>query len=157
PKSNGKQRPLGIPTLTDRAMQALYLLGLDPIAETLADGHSYGFRLERSCADALEQVHLLLGNRHGPRWVLEGDIRACFERINHDWLLAHMPMDRVLLRQWLKTGFVEKRVWFATTEGTPQGGIISPVLANRTLDGLQALLAEQFPDRTARKHKVHLV
>jgi RNA-directed DNA polymerase len=157
PKSNGKQRPLGIPTLTDRALQALYLLGLDPIAETLADGHSYGFRLERSCADALEQVHLLLGNRHGPRWVLEGDIRACFDRIDHDWLLAHIPMDRALLRLWLKAGFVEKRVWFATTAGTPQGGIISPVLANRALDGLQQLLATHFPQRTQRTHKVHLV
>jgi RNA-directed DNA polymerase len=157
PKSNGQQRPLGIPTLTDRAMQAMYLLGLDPIAETLADGHSYGFRLERSCADALEQVHLLLGNRHGPRWVLEGDIRACFDRINHEWLLDHLPMDRALLRLWLKAGFLEKRVWFATTEGTPQGGIISPVLANRALDGLQGWLAEHFPNRVSRKHKVHLV
>ncbi len=70
PKSNGQRRPLGIPTMADRAMQALYLLGLDPLAETQADGHSYGFRLERNCADALEQVHLLLGNPHGPRWVL---------------------------------------------------------------------------------------
>ena len=82
PKSNGQQRPLGIPTMTDRAMQALYLLALDPIAETQADGHSYGFRLERNCADALEQVHLLLGNRHGPRWIMEGDIKACFDRLS---------------------------------------------------------------------------
>jgi Reverse transcriptase (RNA-dependent DNA polymerase) len=66
-------------TMTDRAMQALYLLGLDPIAESQADGHSYGFRLERRCADALNQVHLLLGNRHGPQWILEGDIKACFD------------------------------------------------------------------------------
>src|SRR6202022_291649 len=79
PKSNGKRRALGIPTMTDRAMQALYLLGLDPIAESQADGHSYGFRLERRCADALEQIHTLLGNRHGPQWILEGDIKACFD------------------------------------------------------------------------------
>src|SRR5208282_6366695 len=85
-----KLRGLGIPTMTDRAMQALYLLGLDPIAESQADGHSYGFRLERRCADALKQAHILLGNRHGPQWILEGDIKACFDRISHDWLLAHI-------------------------------------------------------------------
>ena len=159
PKSNGKQRPLGIPTMTDRAMQALYLLALDPIAETQADGHSYGFRLERNCADALEQVHLLLGNRHGPRWIMEGDIQACFDRIDHSWLLRHVPVDKDMLRKWLTAGFLDKHAWFATTEGTPQGGILSPVLANYALDGLQHLLADRFM-RTAsqrRQHKVHLV
>ena len=159
PKSNGKRRGLGIPTMTDRAMQALHLLGLDPIAESQADGHSYGFRLERRCADALAQTHVLLSHRHGPQWILEGDIKACFDRISHDWLLTHVPMDRQLLRQWLKAGFLEKHAWFATTEGTPQGGIISPALANRTLDGLQRLLTEHFA-RTPTgqgKSKVHLV
>src|SRR5207302_4505652 len=96
PKSNGRKRPLGIPTMTDRAMQALYLLGLDPIAETLADGHSYGFRLERCCADALDECHKILRGPHGrdsygPDWVLEGDIKSCFDRISHGWLLAHTP------------------------------------------------------------------
>src|SRR5262249_31349239 len=159
PKSNGAKRPLSIPTMTDRAMEALYLLGFDPIAETLADGHSYGFRLERACADALEQCHNVLGSPHGPCYVLEGDIKACFDRISHEWLLGHIPMDRELLRKWLKAGFLEKHAWFATTEGTPQGGIISPVLANRTLDGLQRLLAERFMNTPGRqrKHKVHLV
>ena len=159
PKSNGKRRGLGIPTMTDRAMQALYLLGLDPIAESQADGHSYGFRRERRCADALAQTHLLLSHRHGPEWILEGDIKACFDRISHEWLLTHVPMDRQLLRQWLKAGFLEKHAWFATTEGTPQGGIISPVLANWTLDGLQRLLAEHFAStpKGQGKSKVHLV
>ncbi len=157
PKSNGQKRPLGIPTMTDRAMQALYLLGLDPIAETLADGHSYGFRLERCCADAIEQCHLLLGNRHGPRWILEGDIKSCFDRISHSWLLDHVPMDKDILRAWLQAGFLDEGVRFETTEGTPQGGIISPVLANRTLDGLQALLAAHFPSGGKRSCKVHLV
>jgi len=159
PKSNGKRRALGIPTMTDRAMQALYLLGLDPIAETRADGHSYGFRLERRCADALEQAHLLLGNRHGPGWILEGDIKACFDKISHEWLLSHVPMDTALLRRWLEAGFLEKHAWFATTEGTPQGGTISPALANWTLDGLQRLLADHFaraPQGQGRS-KVHLV
>src|SRR6516162_9319910 len=90
PKSNGQKRPLGIPTMTDRAMQALYLLGLDPIAETLADGQSYGFRLERCCTDALDECHKILrgphgGDSRGPDWVLEGDIKSCFDRISHGW------------------------------------------------------------------------
>jgi RNA-directed DNA polymerase len=159
PKSNGKQRPLGIPTMQDRAMEAVALLGLDPIAETLADGHSYGFRLERNCADALQQTHNVLGSPHSPCWILEGDIKSCFDRIGHDWLLRHIPMDRELLRKWLKAGYLEKHVLFATTEGTPQGGIISPVLANWALDGLQRLLADRFMDtpKRARMHKVHLV
>jgi RNA-directed DNA polymerase len=158
PKSNGKRRGLGIPTMRDRAMQALYLLGLDPIAESRADGHSYGFRLERRCADALNQVHRLVSHRHGPQWILEGDIKACFDRISHSWLLTHVPMDTRVLRQWLEAGFLEKHAWFATTEGTPQGGIISPVLANWTLDGLQRLLAEHFANTPQHRNaKVHLV
>jgi RNA-directed DNA polymerase len=158
PKSNGKRRPLGIPTMVDRAMQALYLLGLDPIAESQADGHSYGFRLERRCADALGQVHTLLSHRHGPQWILEGDIKACFDKISQEWLLTHVPMDRQVLGRWLKAGFLEKHAWFATTEGTPQGGIVSPALANWTLDGLQRLLAEHFAETPQqRKNKVHLV
>ncbi len=116
PKSNGKRRALGIPTMTDRAMQALYLLGLDPIAETRADSHSYGFRLERCCADALGQCHEILKGPHGPNWVFEGDIKACIDRISHNWLLDHIPMDKELLRKWLKAGFLEKHVLFATTD-----------------------------------------
>jgi RNA-directed DNA polymerase len=159
PKSNGKLRGLGIPTMRDRAMQALYLLGLDPIAETLADGHSYGFRRDRCCADAMEQAHTILSNSNGPRWVLEGDITACYDRIDWGWLLKgnHIPMDKGVLREWLGAGFLEKHVWLATTEGTPQGGIISPVLANRALDGLQRLLEERFPHYVRGSNKVNLV
>jgi RNA-directed DNA polymerase len=161
PKSSdpSKLRPLGIPTLTDRAMQALYLLGFDPIEETIADTNSYGFRNQRSCADALDQCHKILRKNHSATWILEGDIKACFDRIGHDWLLTHTPMDKVILRKWLKAGFMEKDVFVATTEGTPQGGICSPALANRTLDGLERLLAERFgaTRRQRQKHKVHLV
>jgi RNA-directed DNA polymerase len=163
-KSNGKRRPLGIPTMTDRAMQALYLLGLEPIVETLADGHSYGFRRERCCADAIDQCHKVLRGPHGrgsygPDGVLEGDIKSCFDRIGHGWLMDHIFMDREVLGKWLKAGFLEKHVLFATTEGTPQGGILSPALANRTLDGLQRLLAERFGATRGRRHEcqVHLV
>src|ERR1700726_3166711 len=108
PKSNGQRRGLGIPTMTDRAMQALHLLGFDPIAESQADGHSYGFRRERRCADAIAQTHILLSHRHGPQWILEGDIKACFDKISHEWLLTQVPMDRHVLGKWLKAGFLEK-------------------------------------------------
>jgi RNA-directed DNA polymerase len=126
-------------------MQALYLLALDPVAETLADPHSYGFRPGRSCADALEQVHNVLSPGRAPEWVLEGDIQACFDRIDHQWLLDHLPLERSILRKWLEAGFREQAHWYPTEAGTPQGGIISPVLANLALDGLQTALANAFP------------
>jgi RNA-directed DNA polymerase len=159
PKRNGKRRPLGIPTMRDRAMQALYLLALDPLAEAKADPNSYGFRKERSCADAIAQCFIALAKRRSPQWVLEGDIRACFDRIRHDWLLAHVPTDQAILRQWLKSGYLESRTLFPTEEGTPQGGIISPVLANWALDGMEALLRQQFgaSDRRGWRNQVHLI
>ena len=145
PKSDGvTMRPLGIPTMKDRAQQALHLLALDPVAETTADKNSYGFRQQRSCADALEQCFKTLV-KPNPQWILEGDIKSCFDRISHDWLVAHIPMDRAILRKWLKAGYMEKHVLRETTDGTPQGGIISPALANCALDGLEQLLREKFP------------
>src|SRR5512135_2234209 len=98
PKSNGAKRPLSIPTMRDRAMQALYLLALDPIAETTADPNSYVFRKERSTADAMMQCYIILARKGSASWVLEGDIRSCFDKISHDWLLNHVPMDKVMLR-----------------------------------------------------------
>src|SRR5437660_8650396 len=102
PKSTGKQRPLGILTMHDRAMQALYLLALDPVAETTADPNSYGFRRGRSTADAIEACFIALCRNDRASWILEGDIRSCFDGISHDWLLAHLPMDKTILRKWLK-------------------------------------------------------
>jgi RNA-directed DNA polymerase len=161
PKSNGKMRPLGIPTMHDRAMQALYLLALEPIAETLADPNSYGFRKGRSCADAIEQCHMLLAGARD-RWILEADIKSCFDKISHDWLLAHIPTESVILRKWLTCGYMEKDAFHATNEGTPQGGIISPVLANMTLDGLESRLRNEFPTEgpgcgQGRKARVNMV
>jgi RNA-directed DNA polymerase len=100
------------------------------------------------------QCRNVLARKHSSRWVLEGDIKGCFDNISHDWLLAHVPMDKRILKQWLKAGFVEVNRLFPTEAGTPQGGIISPVLANLTLDGLESLLTERFK---SRKSKVHLV
>jgi RNA-directed DNA polymerase len=137
PKKNGKLRALGIPTKTDRAQQALHLMGLIPIAEILADKNSYGFRPKRSTHDAVAQCFILLSQENSAQWVLEGDIKACFDRISHEWLEKHIMMDKTVLKQWLKAGFIEKDVFNDTEEGTPQGGIASPTLANITLDGLE--------------------
>ena len=154
PKSNGKLRPLGIPTMTDRAMQALYALALDPIAEMMADMNSYGFRKKRSIADAIGQCFLSLCRKYSPQWIWETDIRACFDQISHQWLLANIPMNKRMLRGWLKCGYLEKDAFFATEAGTPQGGIISPLLANMALDGLEAAIEAVVPKRGA---KVNLV
>ncbi len=160
PKSNGKTRPLGIPTMRDRAMQALYLLALAPVSETLADRNSYGFRPARATADAIQQCHTVLSGHHKAEWVLEADIKGCFDHINHDWLISNVPTDGEVLRKWLKAGYVEKERLYPTEAGTPQGGIISPTLANMTLDGLEAVLEAHFGpkgNRRAGKTKVNLV
>jgi RNA-directed DNA polymerase len=157
PKKNGKKRPLSIPVMQCRAMQALYLLALQPIAETLADPNSYGFRPERSTADAIEQCFNVLAKKASPQWIFEGDIAACFDGISHDWLLAHVPLDKTMLRRWLKAGFMDHRLLYPTEAGTPQGGIISPVLANLALDGLEAELRKAFPRTRANAPMVNLV
>ena len=146
-KANGKKRALGIPTMKDRAMQALYLLSLEPIAETQGDPNSYGFRPHRSTADAIDQCRISLMLKSSARWVLEADIKGCFDHISHDWLIAHIPMDKRILTQWLTAGVMEQGSWSPTVAGTPQGGIISPVLANMALDGLDALLRRHFPKK----------
>lgn len=163
-KKNGKKRPLGIPTMKDRAYQALHLLALEPVSETLADKGSYGFRQKRGCHDALERCYIHLSRKDSATWILEADIKGCFDNIDHQWLLQNIPMDKVILQQWLKAGFIEDKQLFPTSEGTPQGGIISPTLANITLDGLEALLDKAFgitirPDgcRKNNKHKIHLI
>lgn len=149
-KANGKQRPLGIPTMKDRAMQALYKLALEPVAETTADPNSYGFRPGRSTADALQQCFTILSRQNSATWVLEGDIKGCFDHLSHDRLLADIPMEKNILRKWLKAGYIEKEAFHPTDEGTPQGGVISPVLANMALDGLEKRLQSRFKKDTKR-------
>jgi RNA-directed DNA polymerase len=151
PKGNGKKRPLGIPTMRDRAMQALFKFALEPVAETTADFNSYGFRPERSTTDAISKCFQVLSRKDSSKWVLEGDIKGCFDNISHRWLVNNIPMDKKILTKWLKAGYMEKRKLFATNSGTPQGGIISPILSNITLDGIEEIL------KPYKKQKVNFV
>jgi RNA-directed DNA polymerase len=152
-------RPLGIPCMFDRAQQALYQLALDPVAETMLDPNSYGFRRERATADAVGQCFVCLAKTCSPEWILEGDIHACFDEISHEWMLKHVLMDTAMLRKWLTAGYIEQDILHPTDQGTPQGGIISPVLANLTLNGLERILREKYPSRTrkGKRAKVNLI
>ena len=149
--------------MTDRAMQGLQLLALAPIAETTADKVSFGFRQNRCAQDAMEYMFKLLSRKTSPEWILEGDIKGCFDNISHDWMLENIPSDKRIMRQFLRCGYVENKRLFPTTEGSPQGGLISPTYANMTLDGLERLLLERYSTSSTghyhpnyNKHKVHL-
>ena len=161
PKSNGKERPLGIPTMFDRAMQALHLLGLEPIVECNSDPNSYGFRKERSTHDARSQLFVCLSKKASAQWILDADIKGFFDHINHEWLMRNVLMDKRILQQWLKSGVIDKGHFASTGMGTPQGGIISPTLANITLNGLETglydYLSHKLGASQATKAKVHLV
>lgn len=141
---SNKKRPLGIPTMYDRAMQSLYAMALDPIAEATGDRASFGFRKFRSTHDACKQVFVCMSRKSSPEWVLEGDIKGCFDNISHQWLLDNIPMDKSVLKQFLKAGYVFNRRLFPTDAGTPQGGIISPILANMTLDGIENIITDEY-------------
>ncbi|GCB05096.1 group II intron reverse transcriptase/maturase [Ralstonia sp. SET104] len=161
PKANGKERPLGIPTMWDRAMQALYLLALEPVSEGTSDPNSYGFRINRSTADAMSQLFVSLAQKASAQWVLEADIKGCFDHISHDWLERNVPMDKTILRKWLKAGVVFQGQFQATEAGTPQGGIISPTLANVALNGLESQLLAHLKAKLGvvqtKKLKVYVV
>lgn len=163
-KGKKKKRALGIPTMYDRAMQAIHALTLEPIAETKADKHSFGFRKYRSAQDAADHAFNCLALKDRAQWVLEGDIKGCFDHISHDWLLDNIPMDKKILKKFLKSGFVYQQQLFPTESGTPQGGIISPILANMTLDGMEAVIKKRYwscstgtIDRHHNKHKVNFI
>lgn len=158
-----EKRPLGIPTMHDRAVQGLQLLAPGPIAETTADRVSFGFRKNRSAQDAMEYLFKLLARKVSPQWILEGDIKGCFDHISHDWMLGNIMADKRIMRQLLKCGYVDKKILFPTKEGSPQRGLISPTYANLTLDGMEALLSNKYSASSTghihpnyNRHKVHL-
>lgn len=152
-KQSGKLRPLSIPAMECRTQQALHLLALEPVTETMADKNAYGFRPHRSTADAIEMCFTSLSRRHSAQYIFEGDIKACFDTISHPWLLENVPMDKGMLAKWLAAGYIEDGRLFSTDLGTPQGGIVSPALLTVTLSGLEAALqAAVHPKRD----KVHL-
>ncbi len=115
-----------VPCMIDRAMQALYKLALAPVAETLADRNSYGFREGRRCADAIDAGFKALSKPNSATWVFEGDIKGCFDNICWNWVLGNIPMDREVLRKWLRAGYIEKDKWYPGRKGTPQGGVMTP-------------------------------
>jgi RNA-directed DNA polymerase len=129
------------------------LLALEPVAETQADRNAYGFRPKRSAADAMQQCFLALSKRHSAQWIFEGDIKACFDRISHSWLIDHIPMDTCVLRKWLAAGYMDEGILYPTVAGTPQGGIASPTLANMVLDGLEKVAVKAAP----KNQKVNVV
>lgn len=159
PKLGGdEKRPLGIPTIKDRALQALVKLALEPEWEARFEPNSYGFRVGRSCHDAIEAIFDAI--KYKPKYVLDADIAKCFDRINHKALLDKLntfPIIRRQVRAWLKAGVMESKQLFPTSEGTPQGGVLSPLLANIALHGMEQRIKQAFPRMTegARKTWFH--
>ncbi|NEP26982.1 group II intron reverse transcriptase/maturase [Moorena sp. SIO3I6] len=150
PKSNGKQRPLGIPSITDRCLQAIVKNALEPTWEAQFEGTSYGFRPKRSTHDARQRIFLNInGEKNRKWWVVEADIKGCFDNIAHQPLLdsiGNFPA-RGAIEKWLKAGYVDKNTFHPTDSGTPQGGIISPLLANIALHGLEEELGITYKER----------
>jgi len=156
PKKNSSQtRPLSIPTMEDRARQAVHMLALQAIAETLGDNNSYGFRNKRRCADAIDQIFKVFRLQGSSQWILEADIKGFFDNIDFDWILENIPMNKKVLRAWLGCGFIEGGKLFPTTVGVPQGGIISPVIGNMVLDGLEAVICGTYSYK--RKNGINFV
>jgi RNA-directed DNA polymerase len=140
PKSNGRRRPLGIPVIADRALQALALGALEPEWEARFEPRSYGFRPGRGCHDAIVAIHTTASRRDAKRlWALDADLEAAFDRLGHDHILASLGTfpARGLVRQWLKAGVIEDGRFAPSGEGTPQGGVISPCLMNVALHGME--------------------
>lgn len=144
PKANGKMRPLSIPTMKDRAMQTLFKFALEPIAEVSGDDNSYGFRLNRSAKDAVIRCIDILLNAPYPDWILKADIKSCFDDIDHEWVMEHIPLDKKVLHEFLKSGYMNRSVFHPTIKGVAQGGCISSVICNMVLNGLEGCLKYSF-------------
>ena len=147
PKSNGKKRPLGIPTIIDRTLQNVHKNALEPEWEAVFESVSYGFRPGRATQDAMSKIFQNIQGKNPQKlWVVEGDIKGCFDNINHEKLtekLGSYP-GKNLVQKWLKAGFIHEGTFYETKTGTPQGGILSPLLANIALDGLNEKLGIKY-------------
>lgn len=149
PKASGKLRPLGIPVVTDRAMQAVVANALEPEWEARFEGCSYGFRPGRSCHDAIEKIFGLARPNKRKHWVVDADVKGAFDNIGHEALLDAIGTfpAKGLVRQWLKAGYVEHGRWHPTEAGTPQGGVISPLLANIAFHGMEEATGVKYDNR----------
>jgi RNA-directed DNA polymerase len=146
PKAHGKQRPLGIPTMIDRSLQAMVTNALEPSWEAWFEGSSYGFRPGRSTQDAVAKIYVLARPNKRKKWIVDADSTGAFDTSNHDHLLAtigNFPA-KGLVRQWVQAGYVDKGVFHLTEAGTPQGGVISPLLANSAVHGMEQALGVRF-------------
>ena len=153
-----EKRPLGIPTMYDRALQAVVKAALEPEWEAVFEPNSYGFRPGRSCHDAIKQIKLCIQQK--AKYVLDADIARCFDRINHEVLLQKLNIKgkvRQQIKAWLKSGVIDSGAFTATSEGTPQGGVISPLLANIALHGMEERIKQEFPrmSQTGRETWFH--
>lgn len=159
PKPGKKEmRPLGIPTVKDRIVQAVYHLAVDPVVEHQSDLNSFGFRIGRSTQDAVNYFRNYMDKTWSPQWVLEADITQCFPSISHEFLLKHTPIcDKEMLRQWLKAGMVFEGKYSPTEVGTPQGGIISPLLCNVALNGLEEWIKDHPEIKAIKAPKIKII
>ena len=152
-KQKGNMRPLSIPCLIDRSMQTLHLYALEPVMEVQADKNSYGFRPKRSCADAISQCFNALAKRASASFILEGDIRACFDNLSGKWLEDNILTDKIILSKWLTAGYMEENTLHPTYDGVPQGGCISPALLVLALKGFE----DTIKNVTSPKDKVNVI
>jgi len=144
PGSPGRLRPLGIPTVYDRSVQALYSLALEPIAKQTADANSFGFQEGLGTWDAITKLEQILLSQPYPKMVYEGDIQGFFDNISHTWILDQIPLPKAILTQFLTAGYLHKGTYHPTSAGVPQGGIISPMIANMVLDGLESCIKDSL-------------
>lgn len=156
PKSNGSKRPLGIPNVNDRVAQAIIKNALEPSWEARFEGNSFGFRPGRGCHDAIESCFNRFRKGTIDNWVLDADIKGAFDNISHDFILENLKFTpgREFIKQWLKAGYIESQTFNRTDKGTPQGGIISPLLANIALDGMDNWLSRITETKVYGKTKI---